>query len=253
MRTTVGPLPSAVYWRRRAVVLGALLLGLIALFVACSQPDDKSGDKKNASSSLPTPAPASGGAKAPAGSASPADDGLIDSAPPGGQVYPDPVQPQTTDGDNGLLPSPTTTNTNGTNANANGQSGTACADTEISVTPVPAAKSIRRGASLAITIMIKNIGSRTCTRDLGADPQELYLEQGAQKYWSSDKCSTARGSDVQTLKPGEQREYNITWNGRQSTACSGTTASGPAPAAGQYTLRARLDGLLSNPVDLTIS
>ncbi|WP_221324654.1 adhesin [Actinoplanes sp. L3-i22] len=252
MRTTVGPLPSAVYWRRRAVVLGALLLGLIALFVACSQQDDKPADKKNASSSLPTPAPASGGAKAPSSSASPTDDGLIDSAPPGGQAYPDPVQPQSTDGDSGLLPS-ANTNTNGTNTNANGQSGTACADTEISVTPVPAAKTVKRGANLAITLTIKNIGSRTCTRDVGADPQELYLEQGAQKYWSSDKCSTAKGSDVQTLKPGEQRNYNITWNGRQSTACSGVEASGPAPAAGQYTLRGRLDTIVSSPVDLTIS
>ena len=37
MRPTVGPLPSAVYWRRRAVVLGAVLLGIIVLFVSCSR------------------------------------------------------------------------------------------------------------------------------------------------------------------------------------------------------------------------
>src|SRR5690349_15847122 len=200
MRATVGPLPSAVYWRRRAVVLGALLLGIIALFVACSH-DDKP-NPKNASSQLPTPAPASGGSKAPSGAPTPNDTDLIDSAPPGGPAYPDPVQSQQTDnGDSGLLPS-NGTNTNGTNTNTNGQGGSACTDTEISVTPVPAATSVKRGTSLAITLKIKNIGSRTCTRDVGADPQELYLDQGAQKFWSSDKCSTAKGSDVQTFKPG---------------------------------------------------
>ncbi len=251
MRATVGPLPSAVYWRRRAVVLGALLLGIIALFMACSH-DDKAPSTKNASSSqYPTPAPASKSAATPSGSASPADDGLLDSAPPGGQAYPDPVQSQGTDGDSGLLP--TGNPTNGTNTNVNGQQGNACSDAEISVTPVPAGTSVKRGANLAITLQIKNIGSRTCTRDVGADPQELYLEQGAQKFWSSDKCSTAKGSDVQTFKPGDQRIYNITWNGRQSTACSGSAASGPAPSAGQYELRGRLDTIVSNPVVLTIS
>ncbi|WP_436525757.1 adhesin [Actinoplanes sp. HUAS TT8] len=256
MRATVGPLPSAVYWRRRAVVLGALLLGIIALFVACTH-DDKSPNTKNAASSgLPTPAPASASAK-PSGSATPADDDLLASAPPGGgQANPDPVQSADPDGDSGLLPpvnSGTSGTNNGTNTNTNVQQGNSCSDAEISVTPVPASTSIKRGASLAITLQIKNIGSRTCTRDVGADPQELYLEQGAQKYWSSDKCSTVKGNDVQTFKPGDQRVYNITWNGRQSTACSGSAASGPAPSAGQYELRGRLDAILSNPVVLTIS
>lgn len=256
MRATVGPLPSAVYWRRRAVVLGALLLGIIALFMACSHEDDKSPNTKNASSSqYPTPAPASGSAAAPSTSASGDDDGLLASAPPGGQAYPDPVQSQGTgDGDSGLLPTgnPAVT-TNGTNTNVNGQQGSACSDAEMTVTPVPATTSIKRGGSLAITLQIKNIGSRTCTRDVGADPQELYVEQGAQKFWSSDKCSTVKGNDVQTFKPGDQRIYNITWNGRQSTACSGSAASGPAPSAGQYELRGRLDTIISNPVVLTIS
>jgi hypothetical protein len=40
MRSTVGPLPPAVYWRRRALVLGVLLLIVIALFVSCGGEDD---------------------------------------------------------------------------------------------------------------------------------------------------------------------------------------------------------------------
>ncbi|HEX7744092.1 MAG TPA: hypothetical protein VF462_02355, partial [Micromonosporaceae bacterium] len=35
MRLTVGPLPPAVYWRRRAVVLGAILLFVLVLMYSC--------------------------------------------------------------------------------------------------------------------------------------------------------------------------------------------------------------------------
>ncbi|WP_189328181.1 adhesin [Actinoplanes ianthinogenes] len=253
MRATVGPLPPAVYWRRRAVVLGALLLGIIVWFVACSHEDDKTPNTKNASSSLPTPAPAKTSA-----TASPAPSGLLDSAPPGGQSYPDPdaVQSQGTlpggDG-SGLLPTTGSINGTGSNTNVNEPADGSCADAEMLVTPVPAATTIKRGVPLAITLKIKNVGTRTCTRDVGADPQELYLDQGAQKVWSSDKCSTAKGSDVQSFAPGAEREWNITWNGRQSSACSGSVAAGPAPEAGQYQLRGRLDQILSKPVTLTIT
>ncbi|AEV88927.1 adhesin [Actinoplanes sp. SE50] len=259
MRTTVGPLSPAVYWRRRAVVLGALLLGIIVWFVACSH-DDTKPDTKNAASSYPTPAPASATPKSSvSGKPGDSDNGLLASAPAGNPVYPDPVQSQGNNGDSGLLPANGGgqngggQNGSGQNTNVNQPAGNACADNEIQVTPVPAATSIKRGANLAITLRIRNVGNRTCTRDVGADPQELYVEAGAQKIWSSDKCSGVHGNDVQTFKPGDQREFNITWNGHQSTACNGATATGPAPAAGQYSLRGRLDGLVSQPVVLTLS
>src|ERR1044072_3056856 len=59
MRTTVSPLPSAVYWRRRAVVLGAVLLGIIVLFVSCSGDDKNDKRDPGAQSSQPgAPPPA---------------------------------------------------------------------------------------------------------------------------------------------------------------------------------------------------
>ena len=58
MRTTVGPLPPAVYWRRRAVVLGAVLLVALLWFVSCGGEDDDGNRGTGASSQAPTPAPA---------------------------------------------------------------------------------------------------------------------------------------------------------------------------------------------------
>ncbi|MEU8237280.1 adhesin [Actinoplanes missouriensis] len=255
MRATVGPLSPSVYWRRRLVVLGAVLLGVIVLFMACSPDDDKDTKTKNASSQYPTPAPDTA-------SASPTPDtSFLDSAPPGGQALPDPADLLTQDPAEELLPTTTAPgavpatgapSAGATTPAAPAGDGGACTDAEMSVTPVPVKTSVKRGVPLEVRLKIKNIGTRTCTRDVGADPQELYLEQGAQKFWSSDKCSTAKGSDIRAFAPGAEREYMVTWNGRQSTQCANNVPAGPIPPAGDYELRGRLGAVVSAPVVVTI-
>jgi archaellum component FlaG (FlaF/FlaG flagellin family) len=256
MRTTVGPLPSAVYWRRRAVVLGAVLLGIIVLFVSCSGNDksDQRGKGGSSSSSLPTPAPARSSADA--------EPSFVDPVPGGGPALPDPsdLETQANGGGNTAAPTgptlPVTTTTpaggNGTNTNVTAPADGSCADSEMSVIPVPSATTVKRGAPVDLQLKIKNVGKRTCSRDVGADPQELYIDRGAFKYWSSDTCGTARGSDVRQFAPGAERVYKITWNGRQSSSCANGVASGPNPPAGQFELRGRLGTLVSNPVTLTV-
>ncbi|MBO3740507.1 adhesin [Actinoplanes flavus] len=242
MRATVGPLPPAVYWRRRAVVLSAVVLGLIVLFVSCSGEDDP-GKKKASSQTTSYPTPGVG--KDPSASPSPS---FEESGPAVGPALPDPNELLSRQPDDGeVLPPPA----NGATATAAPASG-ACADSEMSVTPVPEDTSPQRGVPLKIKLKIKNIGTRTCTRDLGASAQELYIEQGAQKYWSSDLCTTSKGNQVETLKAGGEREYEVTWNGRASTQCADNVAAGPIPGTGAYELRGRLDTLRSNPVILTI-
>ena len=242
MRATVGPLPPAVYWRRRAVVLGAVLLGVIVLFVSCSGEDEKDPKAKNASTQYPTPAPASDE------KSSAPEPSFLESVPPVGPALPDPADLQTQKPGNEDPTLPTT----GTDGNVSVPLDGSCADTEIAVTPIPADTTIRRGTPVDIRLKIKNIGTRTCNRDVGADAQELYLEQGAQKFWSSDPCSTAKGNDIKSFAPGAEREYRITWNGRQSTQCANGQPSGPVPAAGQYELRGRLSQILSKPVAISL-
>ena len=250
MRTTVGPLPPAVYWRRRAVVLGALLLGIIVLFVSCSGDEDNQGGPRGqgTGSQYPTPAP---------GDTSPdADPSFVDPLPGGGgPSLPAPGDLEQQGGDGSAAPTlPNQTGGTGTGQNAivTAPADGSCADAEMSVTPIPAATTLQRGDSVELTLKIKNIGTRTCSRDVGSDPQELYIDQGARKYWSSDTCSATKTTDVRQFRPGDEREYRITWNGRQSSSCSGGVASGPNPPPGQFELRARLGTLVSQPVTLTI-
>ncbi len=250
MRTTVGPLPPTVYWRRRAVVLGAVLLAVILLFVSCGGEDDSTKRGTGASSQAPTPAPG--------GSATPEEEPSFSEADPnGGPALPDPAdlesqqpQPQqpVTGGD-----ASAPVNTTGNNANVTVPADGSCADGELAVTPVPAATSAKRGTPMVLKLKIKNISARACTRDLGAGAQELYLDQGARKYWSSDTCSADRSANQQRMQPGGEYEFAVTWNGRQSSKCTAALAAGPAPPPGRYELRGRVGTKVSEPVSLTIT
>jgi len=260
MRATVGPLPSAVYWRRRAVVLGAVLLGIIVLFVSCSGGDknDQRGGKGSPSSQLPTPAPA----KTTPGSPGPSfaegvPGGNGPSLPALGDLESDgPGDDGSGTGTgtgSGTATTPPPGNGTGQNTNVTAPADGSCADTELAVAAGTPTVSVKRGATVQMSLTVKNISTRACGRDVGAGPQELYLDQAARKYWSSDTCSTDKGSDVKQFAPGEVRVYKVSWNGRQSTSCAGSAASGDAPAPGQYELRARLGTLYSQPVTMTIT
>jgi len=232
------------------VVLGALLLGLIVLFVSCSSGDDKTSKTgQSAASQLPTPAPAK--------STPEEQPTFITGQPNGGPTLPEPgdlTSPATNGNGTGTG---TGTGQNGTgngngNVNVTAPAGNTCTDAEISVTPLPAVTTVTRGTPLELRLKIKNIGARTCNRDVGAVAQELYIDQGAQKIWSSDTCGNATSSDVRAIPAGIELEYRVNWNGHLSTKCQNGLAVGPLPNAGAYEVRARLATKISDPVTLTI-
>ncbi len=239
------------------MVLGALLLGVIVLFVSCTGGDDKDSNRgKGASSQAPIP-PSSA-------SATPEDSpSFTDPGPGAGNPsLPDPgdltasgagADPSAGAGDGTEDDSQDGTQGGTTDGNVPAAAAGTCTDAEMSVTPVPAATTIRRGASVAVRLKIKNISARTCTRDVGSDLQELYIGQGAGRIWSSDTCSTVKGSEVRSFPPNGEREYNVTWNGKQANKCTAGLAAGTAPPAGQYEMRFRLGAKVSAPVALTIT
>lgn len=245
MRLTVGPLSPAVYWRRRAVVLGAGILFLIVVLYSCNGSRDDTASPQRSPSPAPSagdPAP-SGSVLTPQSGAPPAPSGepeVPGGGGPGGGGDPAATSaaPPTVAGVGGPAP-------------AGGDDG-GCTDAEISVTPVVLPASVARGASVDLQLKIKNTSGRTCSRDVGADLQELFVKSGAEKVWSSDTCGTAKGSDVQSFTPGFERSYTVTWNGKDASRCANGLADGQAAAAGTYQVFGRLDTKLSAPVKLTI-
>ncbi|MFC8297782.1 hypothetical protein ACIQH6_12640 [Micromonospora orduensis] len=238
MRLTVGPLPPAVYWRRRVVVLGAGLLFLIVLLYSCTGSDRSGGQPKaGGSPSATSAAPGAGGpvltpqTGAPSGTPSASAD------------------PDTT------TPSPEITSNNPPLGAAAGSvdDGT-CTDAEISVTAVAQPVTAQRGTLVNLQLKIKNVSDRTCSRNVGADLQEIFIKSGAEKVWSSDTCGKAQGSDVQSFTPNFERSYEVGWNGRDTSRCDGNgLAAGPFPPPGSYQVLARVGGKLSAPVKLTVT
>jgi hypothetical protein len=229
MRLTVGPLPPAVYWRRRVVVLGAGLLFLIVVLYSCGGSGNSTA--KQSASPTPTVESPSSPVLTPETGAPPADSG----PPPPPADAPAP----TTDTPSVSAPAP--------------PAGSSCTDAEMSVTPVPSQTSAKRGATIDLQLKIKNISQRTCSRDVGPDPQEIYIKLGAQTVWSSDTCSISRGSRIESFTPGFERTYQVSWNGKDAGKCAEGVASGPTPNAGDYQVFGRLGAKRSDPVKLTIT
>ncbi|MEV1145397.1 hypothetical protein [Micromonospora sp. NPDC049799] len=242
MRLTVGPLAPAVYWRRRAVVLGAVLLFLIVLLNSCmgsgrntgtsgdAQPTSNAATPGATPQATGTPLTPQTGAPSSGGSAGPADPAPSTGGPAGSEAPPAaPVAPVVDDG--------------------------TCTDREITVTATALPASVVRGATVDLQLKIRNRSERTCSRDVGAAVQELFVKSGAETIWSSDKCGsgTSTGSDVQSFTPGLERSYQLGWNGRESTRCADGVAAGPNPPPGTYQVFARVGTRLSEPVKITIT
>jgi hypothetical protein len=221
------------------VVLGAVLVGVLVLFLSCGGNGDKADPKgTGGTSSLPT------------ASVTPEIEPSFEDALPGGPVLPDPSKVVATTAPSAA--GPTTGTSTGPNVNVAASEGQ-CADAEVSVTPVPARFATKRGTPVEVRLKIKNIAVRQCTRDVGADLQEIYIKQGARVIWSSDKCGLTKGSDVQEFRQNQEREYGVTWNGHHSSKCTGGLAVGPFPLAGEYQVFGRVGTKVSDPVRIVIT
>ncbi|GGM39482.1 hypothetical protein ACFFX1_31075 [Dactylosporangium sucinum] len=224
MKLTVGPLPAGVYWRRRAIVGGVLLVVVLMLWTSCGGGADP-GDKKTAANASRT---ASG----------PASESASASAEPTIQV------PTTGEATTSASPSPSSA------PPAVTSTVPLCADADLSLVAAPEQPVQFRGAYLKFFLRIKNISNHDCVRDVGADFQELYLQVGAAKIWSSDKCDAPHGSELKTLKPGIEVEYSNTWNGK---ATNNGCENREVPPAGKYQLVGRLDTKISEPATVQLT
>jgi hypothetical protein len=116
----------------------------------------------------------------------------------------------------------------------------------MSVTATTESATVGQGSFVKFTLRIKNVSNRSCTRDVGADAQELYLQDaGKAKVWSSDACDPPHGTDVRTFGPGIETQFWQVWDGKASNA---GCADRKAPPAGRYELAGRLATKLSDPV-----
>jgi len=223
----VGPLPSAVYWRRRLLVLVGTL-GVLGgggwLGVAAATGD---GEQRDPVAAAPTQA---------------------DVAPPAlEQVVPSLAAVQVP------TPAPTTTAAPESSApeSAGPVAGGPCTDDMIAVGVVPQTASAPVGAKPTFDLVVANISSVPCVRVLDKGLQEIVLLDGAgNRVWGSNDCFPENSSDTRTLQPGESAFFPVVWSGLSSAP--GCSAARVTPGPGDYVLRGRLDTKPSGDTALTL-
>jgi hypothetical protein len=217
MNLTVGPLSPAVYWRRRALVLGAVLLSVLLIATMCAGSGDDDSSNPLAAHSSPSETPDSSSPTpqglAPIIGGDPASSGSADSGSPAPNGGPPPPPGESTE----------------------------CSDAEIVLTP-----SVVRTVEGKYTLGLKvrNVSHRTCSRNVDADAQELRVVQNNQIVWSSDSCQTVHNQpDIRTFAPNIETMFSIAWDGSIGPQCTSTTK-----VDGPFQVVAVLGNKASNPV-----
>nr|WP_225995038.1 hypothetical protein [Streptomyces arboris] len=268
MRNPVGPLPSSIYWRRRAVAgLLVALLAVLAAWAATTLGSNGTKDDGKPGGSDPvksiTPGPGSSG---PAISQQPGgrdeSDGGSDGS--GGSGGSDGSNGESGSGGNTGAGSGGGTGSDGTSTGGAGTAGTgdggtgsggSTAGRQVPAnSPLPACKpgglelTLRTKVSYGpddrpkFEIIARNTSSATCKADLG--PKNVVLtvtEASAEKddvIWSSKDCPATPGPLFLQVPAGATIVHTVDWNrARSAPNCATPPATKAGP--GTYLLEAK--------------
>jgi hypothetical protein len=226
----VGPLPAAVYWRRRAALLGLVLAVLVGggwLTVAVAT--GGAGD-------TPVAAAGSTGRSAAAPSLEQVVPSLAAVQVPTAAPSPSPAVETTPPPSEAPLPA----------------DGGPCTDDMISVEVRPSAPSVTVGSKPVLDLVVTNTSPVSCVRALDKGLQEVVLlDASGGRVWGSNDCFPEASTDQRTLAAGQAVDFPIIWGGLTSEPTC--TAPRVPPAPGAYVLRGRLDTKLSGDAALTLT
>ncbi|MGQ4388301.1 hypothetical protein [Streptomyces sp. SAS_270] len=256
MRNPVGPLPSTIYWRRRAVLL--CMVALLALLIVWVVGSGGGGGKNNGNGSngknpaqTITPGPSSSGpaiSQHPGGrdESSGSDSGGSGSASGSGG----------SSGDDGGSGSGSGSGSGG-NSDDGSKSGAGSAD------QLPAGSSIPNctagGVKLTLRsvhntyapdekptleLVAKNTSGSDCKVDFGPKNAVVTITQagGDDAYWSSGDCPRSAAAVLLRVPAGSQITYTVEWDRKPSAAACATPPAGSA-TAGTYLVEAKAPGL----------
>lgn len=124
---------------------------------------------------------------------------------------------------------------------------TPCPDQSLAVKMSVGQPTYRVGEQPVFGIVITNISTATCQRDMGSGLQQISVQSldGQRRLWSNVDCDQGGPADVRILAGGQQAAYTLTWSGTTSQAnCSGDRAQVPA---GSYAVVAQFGSVRSSP------
>jgi hypothetical protein len=224
-----GPLPTQIYWRRRALAIGvavvvvAIIAAISILVVVNSTGTTKTDEKPTASAAPPTPLPGENPeVKSPI-------------LPPAPQAPPPKATPTAA-----VVPPPVL------------KEGDDCPDSTLAVKGITNQPDYVVGDQPKFTMVVTNIGLVACKRDVGAAVLSAYVYGlDNQRLWSNLDCAPSNETLVKTFNPGEQVTTEVTWTGM------GSAANCPLPrqpiGAGTYNLLVQLGNLRSATVPFVLA
>lgn len=181
---TRGPLPPAVYWRRRLFVLGLVAAVALVLVGAVRSgegaPEESPVATQAAADTSTGPAPAKRRAARPSG-----DDRRARGRPD--RTPPEPVLAQPEG---------------------------ACADSDVLITPV--VEEAVAGRDVTVTLRLRTRESQACTWRVGAGHVTMKITSGADQIWSSLQCPKAVPRHAVVVRRAVTTFVDVVWNARRS-------------------------------------
>ncbi len=273
LRNPVGPLPSTIYWRRRAVLLS--VLALLALVITWIVTAGGGGGKKDADGSngknpthTITPGPT------PSGSAISQHPGGRDESG-GGDTGGGSAGSGSGSGGAGGSEGTTggSAGSSGATGSGGGPGGAAGGGAVGAGDALPASTSLPNCTSPSLVLSLrsvhnsyspdqaptfeltaKNGSSADCKVDLGPKNAVLTITpaEGDDAYWSSADCPGGAGSLVFRVPAGESITYTVKWD-RKPSAPQCATPSGGSAKAGTYLLEAKTPGFTKTQASFVLS
>ncbi|MCC8929386.1 hypothetical protein [Rhodococcus sp. I2R] len=252
MLEPTGPLPPEIYWRRRALAIGAavVVLGLIVWFIASlggGSEDQQSQPAGVVSAVNPTPTPSASPSQEDDSEADSSGAGSGGAASSGGGSGSGSGASGSGASGSGASGSDTAVSGSGGNSNAPAPVvGNQCSDQSLAIKATPDKPSYRVGEEPGFTVVITNISAQECQRDVGAGLQRVLVSTlDDQRIWSNTDCFPDAQSDLRTFGPGEQAGFTVKWSGTNSIPGCGEERVPVGP--GSYKVIAQLGELRSSP------
>lgn len=241
-----GPLPPEIYRRRRilAITVLVVVLALVVWLVVAltggggdAEPEPAAAASTlTSSTSAPESSAESAGSESTGSSSGSSDSGGETSG----------STTSASEGESETTPS-------GTAASSETAPPGQCPDQSLAVRVTADEPNYQVGTEPGFTIVITNIGTTKCDRDLGAGLQQVlvYSLDGNERLWSNTDCFAEPTTDMRTLEPGDQAAYSVKWSA--STSEPGCETPREPVGPGAYTVVGQLGGLRSTPEPFNIT
>ncbi|MEV5434187.1 hypothetical protein [Streptomyces sp. NPDC052701] len=265
LRNPVGPLPSSIYWRRRAVLLSVIaLLALLTTWIVTSGGGgggdrDNGANGKNPAPSI-TPGPSGSGpaiSQAPGGrdeseggsgsggssSGSGSDGGSGGGSGSGGSGGAGGSGGGGGGGVGGGSEGATTAGVGAGDTLPAGSTLPNCTASDVKFSLRSVRNTYEPGQTPTFRLTARNVSGHDCKVDLGPEKTVLTITQADEDdaYWSSDDCPEGPGSLVFRVPAEDGITYTVEWDRKPSAAQCATPAAGPADA-GTYLVEAKTPG-----------